>query len=219
MNRVKHCLSKMTELVNNPGKTEIIDLDLLLDYTKIVYAEVLEQRRNLVGNQIVKETVTSYKENKPLPESVIATSKPKESKIDLSSELLMPQEEVKPKSPVSQPEHETSDSSSGITPTELKSVGINFENPSDKAKTASLELIDLRKLIPLNDKFAYVIELFNEGNEEYEDAINHLNTVTTYGNTMEWVIANLQNKYNWDVENDLVVKFYDAIKSRFSKNL
>ncbi len=204
MNRVKHCLNKMNELVNKPGKTEIIDLDLLLDYTKIIYAEVLEHRQMLVSNHLAKESVLRYKEDNGRTENNTdnVSAPPK------TPEKQKPAENHK----IPKPENLSQN-----TPEELVSVGINFENPSEKSKKIDIELTDLRRLIPLNDKFAYVIELFNEDNEKYEDAINHLNSLETYGNTMDWVISNLQNRYNWDVENDLVVKFYEAIKSRFDK--
>ncbi len=216
MNRVKHCLNKMNELVNKPGEMDIIDLDLLLDYTKVCYAEILERRQSLVSSKFVNESILAYKEDTP---KELPDLKPEDSS---RPEPTIPQSEIQANKATSPPPKTQANSNTIPKPISEK-VKVNLEQPSNQSKPPTppsqpkAVLVDLRRLIPLNDKFAYVIELFNEGNEEYEDAINKLNLLDTYGATMDWVIANLQNRYNWDVENDLVQKFYEVIKSRFSR--
>lgn len=261
MNRVKHCLAKMNELVNSPGKKDTIDLDLLLDYTKIMYAELLEQHRNLLANQMSRDAVIRYKNDEPnsigkeseasieaapqqpaveaqtttnnesISDQVYAQTatnsaeqEPQNHAIKEDTQEIQDQIYTQPQleedHTMEQAEkdvHLDPNISTSRTPSDLESVGINFENPRKAPTKAMNQLVDLRKLISLNDKFAYVIELFNGSNEEYEDSINTLNAISTYGNSMEWVITHLQNKYNWNVESALVLKFYDAIKSRFDR--
>ncbi len=214
MNRVKHCLNKMNELVNHPGSKDVIDLDLLLDYTKIIYAEVLEQRDNMLANKTSRDAVMRYKN-----EETTTRQQPRETSPPLAPDPTPPP--APEPSPTVEPSKPKPQEKTTAPPKELKTVGINFENPNAQSQSIPApdpSLYDLRKLISLNDKFAYVIELYNGNNEEYEDAINTLNKIGTYGNSMEWIISNLQNKYNWNVESDLVQKFYEVVKSRFERN-
>ncbi len=192
----------MNEIINNPNQNDLIDIDLLIDYSKVIYSELTDLKHNKLNNQEFMETAkevkqdikaTSKEESRVLPEPKNEETKSLNSE---SIEVEMPKPDAAP---------------------ELEELGINFEGTKDfeNVPKTGVTYEDLRKLIPLNDKFAYVIELFNGENNSYEDAINSLNLHTTYGNTMEWIIANLQNKYNWNVENDLVQNFYETIKKRF----
>ncbi len=201
----------MNEIVNNPNRKDMIDIDLLIDYSKVIYSELTELKLNKLNNHEFSETAKAVKleKSKPGAEPSSAKSTPA-PEVGLSKPQNIYQETK---------EQETEVHSKPRPAPELESIGINFEGPTEFVNIPKQNAVfeDLRKLIPLNDKFAYVIELFNGENNSYEDAINTLNQQTTYGNSMEWIIANLQNKYNWNVENDLVQNFYETIKNRFIK--
>lgn len=73
---------------------------------------------------------------------------------------------------------------------------------------------DIRAAIGINDKFRYANELFNGNIQEYEIAVQQLNTAGTLDSAMEYFM-NIQQLYGWDRENECVQGLYDIVERRY----
>ena len=61
MQRISNLLQKLTELSGKTGEPEIIDLDLMMDYTKVIYADLLEMRSRIAFNSSLTSTTPILK--------------------------------------------------------------------------------------------------------------------------------------------------------------
>src|SRR5690349_18813231 len=52
MQRISTLLQRLTELSAREKDYELIDIDLMLDYTRVVYADLLELRKNVAINHV-----------------------------------------------------------------------------------------------------------------------------------------------------------------------
>ncbi|HEY0030968.1 MAG TPA: hypothetical protein VGC65_09440 [Bacteroidia bacterium] len=76
-------------------------------------------------------------------------------------------------------------------------------------------ITDLTKAIGLNDKFLFANELFEGNMQEYNIAVQQLNTAETIESAMEY-ISSLQQLYEWDAENETVKRLLDLVDRRYS---
>lgn len=74
MERVKNILQKLQEVYYNKHQKSAIDIDLMLDYTRVMYADLLEWRHRFKEEPLTTESaepnnnvVTSEKEPQPVP--------------------------------------------------------------------------------------------------------------------------------------------------------
>ncbi len=74
---------------------------------------------------------------------------------------------------------------------------------------------DIKAAIGLNDKFQFTNELFRGNGQEYAIAIQQLNTSESFEEAMTYFLS-LKLLYEWDMENDTVIRFLDLVNRRFS---
>lgn len=74
---------------------------------------------------------------------------------------------------------------------------------------------DIRSLIGINDKFQYANELFSGNMQEYEIAIQQLNSSEDHESAMVY-FNSLLKLYNWDQEQDTVKRLSDTIRRKYS---
>ena len=74
---------------------------------------------------------------------------------------------------------------------------------------------DINKAIGINDKFQFANELFEGNMQEYNIALQQLNNAETYESAMDY-FSNLQQLYEWDIENETVKRLMDLIERRYS---
>lgn len=86
------------------------------------------------------------------------------------------------------------------------------ETPKPIAKPVSK---DIKTLIGINDKFQFTNELFQKNAQEYSNTIEQLNNSESWESVLE-NLKSYQSKYNWDVENSVVKRFFDLVKRKFS---
>jgi len=72
---------------------------------------------------------------------------------------------------------------------------------------------DLKRAISLNQRFQFSKELFKGNNQEYEVAIEKLNT-TTREEAMKQ-LENLRNKYQWNETSSVTSDFKDLVERRY----
>lgn len=74
---------------------------------------------------------------------------------------------------------------------------------------------DLKGAIGINDKFQFANELFSGNMQEYEIAVQQLNTAGTIESASEYFMS-IQQLYNWDSENETVKRLFDLVERRYS---
>ncbi len=87
-----------------------------------------------------------------------------------------------------------------------------FEKITKVSKTA---ISDIKSAIGINDKFQFTNELFQGNAEEYLIAIQQLNSSDNFESAMTYFLS-LKLLYNWNMENETVIRLLDLVNRRFS---
>jgi hypothetical protein len=89
---------------------------------------------------------------------------------------------------------------------EEKPIVTNIQKPA---------IADITKAIGINDKFLFANELFATNMQEFNIAMQQLNTAESLEHAMDY-FTNLQQLYNWDVESETVKRLLDLVDRRYS---
>jgi hypothetical protein len=93
-----------------------------------------------------------------------------------------------------------------------------IEKKAEKPVTSNIQkpsLSDIRSAIGLNDKFQFSNELFEANIQEFEIAIQQLNTAGSLDSAMEYFLS-LQRLYNWKEDNDTSKRLLELVERRYS---
>jgi hypothetical protein len=99
------------------------------------------------------------------------------------------------------------------------------ESLNDRLKQEKTELAhvlketpikDLRKGIGINDRFAFVRELFRGDEAAYERSIKTINNFGIYSEAEYWISRELKLKLGWNDQNETAQHFYQLVRRRFS---
>lgn len=99
-----------------------------------------------------------------------------------------------------------------------KKEEIKIEKKEEKPSVSKIQkpsLTDLRSAIGLNDKFQFSNELFEANIQEFEIAIQQLNTAGTLDSAMQY-FSSLQQLYNWSEENETAKRLLELVERRYS---
>jgi len=139
--------------------------------------------------EISKPEITPSKKEEPKPET-------QKTAIDLfGTELPPPAEKPKPEKKIEKKEERK----------EEKSIVTNIRKPA---------ITDIKTAIGINDKFQFANELFDGNMQEYEIAIQQLNTADTIESASEYFMS-IQQLYNWDSESETVKRLFDLVERRY----
>ncbi len=75
---------------------------------------------------------------------------------------------------------------------------------------------DLRKAVGINDRFAFVRELFRGDEAAYERSVKTINNFNIFSEAEYWMARELKHKLGWDDKNEIVQQFYGLVRRRFS---
>lgn len=81
-------------------------------------------------------------------------------------------------------------------------------------RLTSSKISDLKSAIGINEKFAFITELFGGSNEGYNEAINNLNNCTD-GNEAQNILNELSISNNWDLDSKTVASFIELLDRRY----
>lgn len=88
--------------------------------------------------------------------------------------------------------------------------------PAEKTNTAApRKTTDIRSFIGFNEKLMFVRNLFRSDNQAYEDALNQLNSCSSFAEAGTFLDV-LGKEYAWDKGKEAVQIFTDTVKRRFS---
>lgn len=74
---------------------------------------------------------------------------------------------------------------------------------------------DLKSAISINDRIAFIKELFDGNTREYKKAIDHINKFKNFAEVKFYINTKLRNKYNWEKDNPTVENFMELVYRKF----
>lgn len=80
---------------------------------------------------------------------------------------------------------------------------------SSRLKLKPIE--DIKKAIGINDKFLYTKELFKSNPSLYNQTLEVLNSFSSIEEAEEY----LESNFNWDFENENVIRFIEVVKRKY----
>ena len=199
-------INSIKEHSDNIGDKEHIpqlELELILHKIERLY------QKSIVFNHLnsqpkVYSTPKSepVQEQKPIPPMV---EKIQENKPEVKAEPVKPVDLFGSQIPPVQEKPKVEKKAEKEIRKEDKPV-VNIHRPS---------ITDIRSAIGINDKFQLINELFAGNTQEYEIAIQQLNTAETLDSAMEYFMS-IQQLYNWDSEKESVKRLFDLVERRYS---
>lgn len=93
---------------------------------------------------------------------------------------------------------------------------VNNQDSSITDKLLKNPVSDLKKSIGINEKFAFINELFDGDLNSYNEAIDNLNNSSNYQNAQTILETDLSSKYDWNSESDAFQKLKSLVERRFS---
>jgi hypothetical protein len=191
MERISLLLDKIKELNNVPTKT-VIEIDLMLDYTRVIYADLLEWRSKLSFSEAVSSGKSE--ETEPFTPPVDAVVPPEET-TDIAAPAI-----------------------------ELENTSSHYESAAS-AEHFDLSLLskpsrnaDMREMIGVNDKYAFISELFGNNKAAYEDVVSEINTFETEEEAITWLAHSVFQQFGWKEESEAVQSFYKLLREFFMPN-
>lgn len=206
MERIPSLLRKIQDLYDQQSTKTTIDIDLMMDYTRVIYADLLEWR-NRATPAIVHEqqlppvqqssvpTITEITIAMDKAHSELATSNTHAPSIDLGENV------------------------------QYFDAGEKF-NKNTLQYTASMEQYvppvpqpdspDIRKSIGINDKYLFISELFSNDKEAYETVITELNSFDSAEEAQNWLKTAVHQQFRWTDDSDAVQSFYTVLMQFFS---
>lgn len=212
MLRIQTLLKKIDELSAKEDKLDIIEVDLMLDYTKVLYADLLELRSKKVYTGSLG---TETKANNPKPEEISNTTAPPQEIKQQEPQQVAKKEEVEieikepvsvdvPKAAVEEKEEHQE------TIPQPEPVQIVFEPQQPKEKR------NINKIIGINDKYQYISELFGNDKTAYEETLARISDFKQADDAISWLKEEISKEQNWDNELISVQMFYDTVNVFFS---
>jgi hypothetical protein len=97
-----------------------------------------------------------------------------------------------------------------------KAPEINFEEKKEESiPVSNEENLDLKKIeFSINDRFRVINELFFQSQQEFQAALQQLNSINTLEET-QFYLESLKQIYNWKDDNQLVKTLYSLANKRF----
>jgi len=191
MQRVQILLQKLTELSKQGDKNTAIDIDLMLDYTKVLYADLLEYRKTLdfpIPSLINEPTL-----------SEMAQKMEKEHKEEAK-------ENISSYKPQANPDNTFVETAKKEPLTDKQTIPVTKHIKKN-----------VRQTIGINDKYLIISELFSNNKTAYEEVLDELNKLESYQQALNWLDTNMHNQYGWNEESEAVQLFYGILNNFFGK--
>lgn len=79
----------------------------------------------------------------------------------------------------------------------------------------NVRIDNIKNHITINQRFMFVNDLFHGKVDEFEMAVDNLETQPTYQNALEFLTSNFGEKNGWDMESETVLEFLDVVEKRY----
>ena len=156
MERIATLLDKIREISTKPD-AGIIDIDLMMDYTRVMYADLLEWRNKVAFTQAV--TLGN----------------------------MVPNPAESPEEPAGPPEVAGPAVELDATSLNYESADDTLVPETPFPLQSQYSGADIRQSIGINDKYQYISELFGNNKDAYEEVVSEINTFDTEDEALGWV--------------------------------
>lgn len=183
MQRIKMLLQKINEIANKGDKASLIEIDLMMDYTRVLYADLSEIRSKLVFKAEVPVVSTT-------------TEKVEEPKHEIITAPVIEQPKVE----------ETKQGT--VTSTIVEQPIVKIPEPIARTSKSPIE-----QLVGINDKYQFISELFNNNTELYETTIKEIGDFDSNQQAIDWLSTNFSwNKEDNTVQSfySIINRYYTA---------
>jgi hypothetical protein len=104
-------------------------------------------------------------------------------------------------------------------PFEQKDTSLNEKHRNEGAslfeKHSKSKIEDIKTAFTLAQKFLFIRELFQGNADEFNKALETINSSADHRSAMDMLRNNFAGKYKWDSEKDEVKEFYEIIERKF----
>jgi hypothetical protein len=87
----------------------------------------------------------------------------------------------------------------------------NTQNTDITSRIGLKPISDIKAAIGIGDRFLFIRELFGGNNDAFEEAIFHLNSLTSFDDAHIYI----SQKYNWDESHQTVSTFVNIVKRKY----
>jgi hypothetical protein len=232
-NNVKSVLHQLKELQSlmerfeNEIEIPQIEFDLSLQKVSRIYDELLQlkQVKSKTPSVNISDTkVDTYSEikkakDKPIPDEVLSTIQVKKE--------TQPDFELEPSTPANNEEvsklkatefihsvtvQSDNTSDAGTAPKTVAELLQELEIENDGSALGKSQAIgNLLTAMGLTDRFQYIKVLFHDNQNLFTDTLEKLNQMPSLNAAADFISSHFQ----WDVENELVIRFLHLVKRRF----
>lgn len=225
MERISLLLQKI-EAIQNSEELSVLDIDLMMDYTKQLYAELIEWRTNHTAKNtteaapIKNDVVIEYPKLEIIDEPTLeemaqsfeATAAADET-IDEENEETSPPESIE-EAPIAAP------------------VSPFIQNKVAPDHTAAIDLVadsipqysfpkniqgDVRKFIGINEKFVFINELFSGNRDAYEEVLGELSQFSNTEDAIKWLKQTVMPPYGWTEDDFNVQDFFRILEIYYKR--
>ncbi len=185
--RIPTLLEKINSLASQPETRTAIDVDLMLDYTRVLYADLLEWRARMVASPTGVVNPAGERQT---------FSKPKEVFQEAISENQAVAIEAK----------------KTIADPHLRNESATLPGWKTATQDTKVPGKDIRSLIGINDKYQILSELFGNDKQAYEEALDFINQSEAEAAAMNWLREQL-----WITEerSDAAQNFFELVNRHF----
>lgn len=209
--RIKALLNKLQERLA-AEKLHSIDVDVMMQYTRDVYEELLVLRNEFLGLSQPSSTESAMKET-----SGIVIEIPKQQRT-----APVAQQQATENISHQDVSHHTSEKISGsiedgeIFNAALKTAEAKFSEPVHTSVQAADTKKDIRKHIGINDKYLFMNELFHNNKFDYESVLDYINQSKSKHEVEAWLETEYITNGKWSKEDRTVELFYALVDKHFS---
>lgn len=195
MERIGILLEKIKDL--NSTNPSLIEVDLMLDYTRVLYADLFEWRKKVAFNDglIVKNDVKKDGDAHPDIAREVAAA------FEANQTPVQPAENS---APALAPERTALNFTPAITETPVPAIPPHYSSA------------DIRQQIGVNDKYLFISELFGNNKEAYEEVISEINTFDSGEEAVNWLKTGVAGQFHWREEDEVVQSFYSLLSVFFA---
>ncbi len=87
--------------------------------------------------------------------------------------------------------------------------------PSLSQKLNKKPITNLKSSITINQKFKFISSLFNNDTSAFEEAVDRINSCTTYLEADEYIQNSLSDRYEWEMKSAPVKELLELVERRF----
>ncbi len=219
MQRIETLLQKVMDMSARGSKNTAIDIDLMMDYIKVVYADLMEMRARAVYTSdmpLATPAVEQVAQEPVKASSVISTITPEsisnpEPEVNVAPEMVATEEPTIAETLIA-----TEDEPETI----IEKEGLQTEGPVLVEAPPVYNFPpkhDIRKVIGINDKYTFISELFGDDKVAYESTLDEISKMADLDEALEWTKENMLFTDDADGENETAQLFYDTLNRFFSE--